>query len=50
MLEEGRTPRDALDRAMAGAPEAQRRQVGVVALDGTSAQHTETRPWLLGRP
>ena len=44
MLEEGRTPRDALDRAMAGDPEAQRRQVGVVALDGTSAQHTGTGP------
>ena len=44
MLEEGLTPRDALDRAMAGDPESERRQVGVVALDGTSAQHTGTGP------
>ena len=44
MLEEGLTPRDALDRAMAGDAESERRQVGVVALDGTSAQHTGTGP------
>jgi uncharacterized Ntn-hydrolase superfamily protein len=44
MLEQGMTPRDALDRALAGDDGRENRQVGVVALDGTSAQHTGTGP------
>lgn len=44
MLEQGLSPRDALARATAGDEGRERRQVGVVALDGTSAQHTGTGP------
>lgn len=40
MLEEGMTPREALDLATAGDEGRERRQIGVVALDGSSAQHT----------
>ena len=47
LLEEGLTPREALARATAGDELLARRQVGVVGLDGTSAQHTGegTNPW-----
>jgi len=44
MLERGLTPQDALDRATAADQDNDRRQVGVVALDGTSAQHTGDGP------
>ncbi len=44
MLEAGLTPMEALARATAGDPMAERRQVGVVAMDGTSAQHTGSGP------
>jgi uncharacterized Ntn-hydrolase superfamily protein len=44
MLADGMTPQDALDRATAGDEGRDRRQVGVVALDGTSAQHTGDGP------
>ena len=44
MLEQGLSPTEALARATAADPQAERRQVGVVALDGTSAQHTGTGP------
>ena len=44
MLEEGMTPRTALDRAVAADSLLERRQVGVVAVDGSSAQHTGTEP------
>lgn len=44
MIERGVTPREALDRALAADEGRERRQVGVVALDGTSAQHTGTGP------
>ena len=40
MLENGMSPASALARAVEGDPEANRRQVGVVALDGRAAQHT----------
>jgi uncharacterized Ntn-hydrolase superfamily protein len=40
MLEQGMSPADALARATASDPDAQRRQVGVVSLDGRAAQHT----------
>lgn len=40
MLEQGMSPAEALERATAADPEAQRRQVGVVSLDGRAAQHT----------
>jgi uncharacterized Ntn-hydrolase superfamily protein len=43
-LEAGLTPREALDRATAGDVDRDRRQVGVVALDGSSAQHTGEGP------
>lgn len=39
-IESGETPHDALREAMATDTLANRRQVGVVALDGSSAQHT----------
>lgn len=39
-LESGQSAADALREALAGDTLAERRQVGVVALDGTSAQHT----------
>lgn len=47
MLEHGVTPAEALARAVAADTAAPRRQVGVVALDGTSAQHTggAAIPW-----
>lgn len=44
MLEQGLTPQEALDRATADDEGIDRRQVGVVALDGTSAQHTGDGP------
>ena len=44
MLEQGMSPREALDRALAMDDGRERRQVGVVALDGSSAQHTGTGP------
>ena len=39
MLEEGISPAEALATALAADPGANRRQVGVVALDGRAAQH-----------
>lgn len=47
LLESGLTPSDALAQATASDELLTRRQVGVVALDGTSAQHTGegTNPW-----
>ena len=44
LMEQGLTPAEALARATAGDPDAERRQVGVVSVDGTSAQHTGTEP------
>jgi len=44
MLETGLTPLEALDRATAADDQAHRRQVGVVSVDGSSAQHTGTGP------
>lgn len=44
MIEAGMTPRQALDRATAADDGVERRQVGVVALDGSAAQHTGTGP------
>lgn len=44
MIEEGLTPREALDRATAADEGRERRQVGVVALDGSAAQHTGSGP------
>lgn len=43
-LEEGLSPQEALDRATAADEGAERRQIGVVSLDGRSAQHTGTGP------
>lgn len=40
MLEQGISPAEALATALAADPGANRRQVGVVALDGRAAQHT----------
>ena len=40
LLEQGWSPQDALDRATGADEEADRRQVGVIGMDGTSAQHT----------
>lgn len=40
MLEQGMSPTEALATAIARDPAANRRQVGVVALDGRTAQHT----------
>lgn len=47
LLESGMTPSEALAQATASDDLLARRQVGVVALDGTSAQHTGegTNPW-----
>lgn len=47
LLEQGVAPQEALARAMAPDEAAARRQVGVIALDGRSAQHTgaETSAW-----
>ena len=44
MLEQGSSPADALARATAADDQAERRQVGVIAIDGRSAQHTGTGP------
>lgn len=44
LLEAGLSPREALDRATAADGQAERRQVGVIALDGRSAQYTGTGP------
>ena len=44
LLEEGWSPQDALDHATASDEEADRRQIGVVGMDGISAQHTGTGP------
>lgn len=44
MLESGLSPREALERAITADEDRERRQVGVVALDGTSAQHTGSGP------
>lgn len=44
MIADGLTPEDALARAIAADDGRDRRQVGVVALDGSSAQHTGTGP------
>ena len=44
MLEQGLSPQDALARATAADEQAERRQVGLIALDGSSAQHTGTGP------
>ena len=44
MLEQGLSPREALDRATAADESLERRQIGVVSLDGRSAQHTGTGP------
>ena len=40
LLEQGWSPQDALDRATGADEGADRRQVGVVGMDGTSGQHT----------
>ena len=47
LLESGLTPSEALAQATGSDDLLERRQVGVVALDGTSAQHTGegTNPW-----
>ena len=44
MIEQGMTPQEALDRATAGDEGRDRRQVGVVSLDGSAAQHTGSGP------
>jgi uncharacterized Ntn-hydrolase superfamily protein len=44
MLEQGLTPSQALSRALAADEGRESRQVGVVALDGSSAQHTGSGP------
>lgn len=44
LIEQGLTPEEALARAVAADEGRDRRQVGVVALDGSSAQHTGTGP------
>jgi uncharacterized Ntn-hydrolase superfamily protein len=44
MLEQGLSPREALDRATAADEGRERRQVGVVSVDGSAAQHTGTGP------
>ena len=47
LLEQGVSPTEALSRLVAADSGAARRQVGVVSLDGSSAQHTgsETSSW-----
>ena len=47
LLAEGASPADALARRLAEDERAERRQVGVISLDGSSAQHTGTgtSPW-----
>mgnify|MGYP002624353132 FL=1 len=44
MLEAGLSPREALDRATAADEGRDRRQVGVVSVDGRAAQHTGSGP------
>lgn len=44
MLEQGLGPEEALERATAADPQADRRQVGVVSIDGRAAQHTGSGP------
>lgn len=44
MLEQGLTPGEALDRTTAADEDRERRQVGVVSVDGSAAQHTGTGP------
>lgn len=44
MLEEGLSPQEALQRATAADEGRDRRQVGVVSVDGSAAQHTGTGP------
>jgi uncharacterized Ntn-hydrolase superfamily protein len=44
MLEAGLSPQEALDRATAADEGRERRQVGVVSVDGRAAQHTGTGP------
>ena len=44
MLEQGLSPQQALDRAVAADEGRDRRQVGVVSLDGRAAQHTGGGP------
>lgn len=44
MLETGLSPEEALQRATAGDEGRERRQVGVVSVDGSAAQHTGTGP------
>jgi len=44
LLEQGVGPEEALARATAGDADSERRQVGVIAMDGSSAQHTGTGP------
>ena len=40
LLEQGTSPAEALSQAIAADPQAERRQVGVVSVDGSAAQHT----------
>jgi len=40
MLEQGMSPQEALDQATAADDDRDRRQIGVVSLDGQAAQHT----------
>ena len=40
LLAKGLAPKDALDRLVAGDPDRERRQVGVISVDGRSAQWT----------
>lgn len=44
MIEEGMSPSEALAAALAEDEGVESRQVGVIALDGRSAQHTGSRP------
>ena len=44
MLEAGMTPQAALERALSADDGRERRQVGVVSLDGSAAQHTGSGP------
>lgn len=44
LLEQGMGPEEALAKATARDPDSERRQVGVIALDGRSAQHTGSGP------
>jgi len=44
LLEQGMSPQEALDQATAADEGRERRQVGVVSVDGRAAQHTGTGP------